>query len=598
MDIKMYSDTLMLISSMLNMRKSTKNRIPYTPQKKAFDQDEPYLQSFERVSPESRGVQSKYIADYFRALKSDDSVVPQSVMILRNGKMIAEGAYYPYRTDIWHVSHSLCKSVTGLAIGLLIDEKKLELDESLVSIFQKSRSAFSSAAVKSITIRHLLTMTTGITFNEAAAITETDWVGGFLVSRPKFEPGESFEYNSMNSYMLSAVVKEITGKSMSEYLDEKLFGHMGITKYYWEKCPKGIEKGGWGLYIMPEDVAKLGQLCLNGGLWHEKRLISEEWIREATKVQQQAYEYMGRFDYGYQIWRARNDYAFIFNGLFGQNAVMIPKHNMIIVCMAGNDEMFQKSRFFDITEKFFGPSFRPLKRRPENRREYEKLLALQAELGVKENEYTKKHIFFKRALPQDDRLPKAAYKLDGKYYDIAEEDRVKTSILPLFVQAMQNNFSRGIKRIGFIVKDGEFFAAITDGDYEYKIPVGFGRARRAQISFNGEKYSVAVLGKFTYDEDSVPVLKISVYYLELSNVRGFKIFFTKSGIFKAECFETPGIQFIYNGVINVLDANRNKLIDIIADKADTDYLEYKINAALEPVLNAKLAETANIFNDL
>lgn len=590
MDIKMYSNTLLLILSMMNVRKTTKNRIPYTPQKKAFPSDEEYLQSFERVSPESQGIRSDYIVKYLNALRDDGRIAPQTVMILRNSKMIANGAYYPYKTDIWHVTHSLCKSITGLAIGLLIDENKLSLDDTLVSIFNETRPAFSFHNIKDITVRHLLSMTTGITFNEAAAATETDWVEGYLTSRPKFEPGTRFDYNSMNSYMLSAIVHEKTGITMSEYLDKKIFSKMGITKYYWEKCPHGIEKGGWGLYIMPEDIAKIGQLYLNGGIWNNEALISEKWVKLSTTAHTKTYDYMGRFDYAYQIWRAKNDYAFIFNGMFGQNAVMIPEYNMIIVCTAGNDEFFQKSNFFNITEQFFGPSFKPLKRLPENPKSYEKLKKAQDELGVAQNEYVKKRIFSKSSLPLKSKLPTAAFKLNDIYYNIDENDICKTSILPLMVQAMQNNFSRGIKKIGFIEHDGTFFLSVTEGDFEYKIPVGFTKAERAQISFNAEKYSVSVLGRFTYDEDNVPVLKVSIYYLELSNIRIFKIFFLKQGEIRIECLESPGKHFIYNGIINALDGNKNKIIDIIAEKADTEYLEWKINSAFEPVLNGTITE--------
>ena len=113
-----------------------------------------------------------------------------------------------------------------------------------------------------------LIMTSLVQFNERGAVSCNDWVRGFLDSPVNGTAGSKFEYNSMNTYMLSAIVTEITGESLMDYLRPRLFEPLGITRIFWESCPKGITKGGWGLFLCPEDAAKIGQLCLQKGMWN------------------------------------------------------------------------------------------------------------------------------------------------------------------------------------------------------------------------------------------------------------------------------------------------------------------------------------------
>ena len=107
---------------------------------------------------------------------------------------------------------------------------------------------------------------------------------------------------------LSAIVSARTEMTLEEYLRPRLFEPLGITRYLWETCPKSITKGGWGLFICPEDMAKLGQLYLNHGMWHEKQIIPADWIRESTTKQVDSIE--GTYGYGYQIWMEQSSEQF------------------------------------------------------------------------------------------------------------------------------------------------------------------------------------------------------------------------------------------------------------------------------------------------
>ncbi|MBS6561304.1 MAG: serine hydrolase, partial [Clostridiales bacterium] len=214
---------------------------------------------FERTNPENVGVSSKELLYFLKDMTENIEASLHEIMVLVDGKVILETAFSPYRKEDWHISHSLCKSVTNLAIGLLFTDGKIKLDEKITSIFSEKKIAFRGK-MKRITVEHLLTMSSGIAFNEASSLFEEDWVKGCLSSGVLFEPGTKFFYNSLNSYLLSAIVVEKTGKGLVDYLEEKLFQKMGIINVFWEKCPKGIEKGGWGLSLTTEDVAKIGTL--------------------------------------------------------------------------------------------------------------------------------------------------------------------------------------------------------------------------------------------------------------------------------------------------------------------------------------------------
>lgn len=158
-----------------------------------------------------------------------------------------------------------------------VSEGKLSLDTKIVDVFRKNVSLFGFIRQKDLTVRHLLTMTSGVSFNETGAISGNDWVKGYLEAFCHHEPGTYFEYNSMNTYMLSAIITEITGETMLDYLKPRLFAPLGITWVFWETCPKGKNKGGWGLFLCVEDMAKLGQLYLDGGKWKGQQVIPEDW---------------------------------------------------------------------------------------------------------------------------------------------------------------------------------------------------------------------------------------------------------------------------------------------------------------------------------
>jgi len=176
MDLKTNRNALSLLRQILDHEKAVTPIIATKPQKPPFDTELPILQPLPRSVPEKQGISSSRIATFFQALRQDETLDIHSIMILRNGHVIAEADFGAYDHKVWHVTHSACKSITGLAIGMLIGEGLLDLDDKITDIFEKKVAPLAFIWLKNLTVRHLLTMSSGVLFSEAGALTEKDWV--------------------------------------------------------------------------------------------------------------------------------------------------------------------------------------------------------------------------------------------------------------------------------------------------------------------------------------------------------------------------------------------------------------------------------------
>ena len=590
MDLKTYRKALALLYHVFDQKTSTEPRIVTHSQKPLFDDSKPVLQPFMRISPESKGISSDYIAGFLEALQNDTTLDLHNIMILCDGAVITEGSFGAYNKNLWHITHSECKSITALAIGMLIDEGKLCLDDRITKIFEKRASVLSQITHKNLTIRHLLTMTSGIQFNEAGAVTEDDWVKCFFESSIRSEPGKQFSYNSMNTYILSAIVKQISGQGLMEYLRKRLWEPLGITEIFWECCPKGIEKGGWGLYIRPEDIAKIGQLVMQKGKWNDRQLVSEGWITQATTTKITTPASMGDYNYGYQIWTGREQNSFLFNGMFGQNLLGYPDTGLLIVSNAGNNELFQQSSFFNIVHKFFYSDFRSRDSLPDNHAAYKRLQMIQNNLG--RISPPKKANWLSNLFDGGNRkvITELCTLCDGKTYIADEAVSATVGLLPVLAQVIQNNYTKGLKSIGFECKSGIFYLIVEEADNCFRLPVGFETPEYADLTFHGEPYKVGISGKFTTNEDDITVLKVRISFLEIANTRFLKIFFYQDKII-TKWSESPGKEYITEALAALMsEVKSHPVVDTLVSKADNDFVLYKISKTLEPKVTAKLKQ--------
>lgn len=594
-------------------------RVDYFPQKPDFPFDAVYEQAFVRATPESQGISSDLFAALLRELDASKDTEMHHFMALRHGKVICECNFAPYPKGMWHITHSMCKSITGMAIGMLIEEEKLKLDENIYDIFPDHINAFSKIFRPVITVEHLLTMTSGVTFNESGIVSGNDWLGSFLNASVNGKPGTEFQYNSLNTYVLSAIVTKRTGETLTEYLTPRLFGPLGITKYYWETCPKGITKGGWGLFLCAEDMAKLGQLYLQRGKWNGQQLVSEYWIEISTARHLKTQN--GTYGYGYQLWMEQRPGSFEYNGMLGQNVIIYPDMDMVLVTNAGNKEMFQDCIMLNIIRKYFPVNYHPADVLPENPLSYSLLKRLCGELenGENNNRSTSLRGRWKRNVVSRRKHSDKKYSyrisaavdrpsdhhsfmraVSGRTY-VMEQQNI--GIAPLFVQVFHNNMTDGISEISFTYDAGNFYVSFTEGEVIHKLPVGFGRAADGCVDLHGEHYLVATLGEFARDENDIPVLKLEITFIEECVKRKVHIFFHEDNGIEIRWNETPGKKMILSGLSSITEELSGNFLynSLLGDhNITTELLHRLMKQTIEPVVRGYLKspkETNSIDTD-
>ncbi len=586
MEIQTINSALQLVLRILDTKAATEPRIETTPDKPAFV-PAPISSPFPRATGESRGISSRVLADYYARLRDDKKLDMHSVTVIKDGAVVAEGDFGAYDRSVWHISYSECKSVVGLAIGMLVDEGKLDIDEKIIKLFAPDVPKLALLTLKDVTVRHLLTMTSCVSFNEAGSVTETDWVRCFLESPIRGELGKKFVYNSMNTYMLSALVCRITGGSLTDFLRPRLFDPLGITEVHWEKCPAGIEKGGWGLYMRPEDFAKIGQLVLNGGVWNGKRLISQEWLDAATSAQSFPPHSYGDYDYGYQIWVGRTHRSFLFSGMFGQNVLGFFDSGVLLVTTAGNDELFQSSTFFTHTHaclgKLFGSSL------PEDsaaRRELAQTLE-----SIKWHPKAQKKLLGVLSAPSSP-LPEECSALDGRVYFPDTLNAPSLGLLPLVTQALQNIYSKGLISLGFRKEGERFTLVVREADVVYSLPLGFTRPERMSLDFHGETHEIATTARFARDEDDRLVLIVRVSFIETASARHIRLYFDESlTSFDAKWAESPGYPFLQEGLDDqISDIKLHPLTDALLKGQTVEYALFRLRSSLMPEFSAAQEE--------
>lgn len=617
----MAKEQIAVAELVLNMilGKTGGTRVDYFPQKPDFPFDAVYEQAFVRATPESQGISSDLLAALLRELDASKDTEMHHFMALRHGKVICECNFAPYPKGMWHITHSMCKIITGMAIGMLIEEEKLKLDENIYDIFPDHINAFSKIFRPVITVENLLTMTSGVTFNESGIVSGNDWLGSFLNASVNGKPGTEFQYNSLNTYVLSAIVTKRTGETLTEYLTPRLFGPLGITKYYWETCPKGITKGGWGLFLCAEDMAKLGQLYLQRGKWNGQQLVSEYWIEISTARHLKTQN--GTYGYGYQLWMEQRPGSFEYNGMLGQNVIIYPDMDMVLVTNAGNKEMFQDCIMLNIIRKYFPVNYHPADVLPENPLSYSLLKRLCGELenGENNNRSTSLRGGWKRNVVSRRKHSDKKYSyrisaavdrpsdhhsfmraVSGRTY-VMEQQNI--GIAPLFVQVFHNNMTDGISEISFTYDAGNFCVSFTEGEVIHKLPVGFGKAADGCVDLHGEHYLVATLGEFARDENDIPVLKLEVTFIEECVKRKAHIFFHEDNGIEIRWNETPGKKMILAGLSSITEELSGNFLynSLLGDhNITTELLHRLMEQTIEPAVRGYLKrpeETGSIDTD-
>jgi len=292
-------------------------------------------------------------------------------MFVRHGKVIAEGWWSPYRPELKHTLYSLSKSFTATAVGMAVQQNKLNLTDKVVSFFPDQVPDNASQYLRDLTVKDLLTMTVGQQPDPTGKIVQdSNWVRSFFSIPIVDKPGTKFLYNSAATYMLSAIVTKVTGQKVYDYLTPRLFQPLGIENADWETDLQGNNVGGWGLRIKTEDIAKFGLLFLQEGKWKRRRILSKKWVKEATtahiiqhpdlpKEKRDSSDW--EQGYCYQLWRSRNN-AYRGDGAFGQFCLIMPDQDAVIAITSETPDMQDE---LNAVWKFLLPAMKK-KRLPAN----------------------------------------------------------------------------------------------------------------------------------------------------------------------------------------------------------------------------------------
>ena len=304
---------------------------------------------FSYASPKDVGVSAKQIKKYIDILEKYE-LSTHGIIMARGNKIFFEKYWEPFDKNFAHRMYSVTKSVVSLAIGFLVQEGKLSLSDKISAFFSDIVPNDLYENVKNQTIEDMLMMSTGV------ASKRPSWFSSHNGDRLKYyfnintgelkpseyskRPGCFFTYDSNGSFVLCALVERLTGKTLMEYMKEKLFTGLGISEgARFLKCPGGHTWGDSALICTPLDLLKIARFTLNYGKIGDEQILSEKYMREAiskkTDNSSMGMLSSSEFGYGYQIWRTWNN-SFFFSGMGCQYAVCVPDSDVILIYTGDN----------------------------------------------------------------------------------------------------------------------------------------------------------------------------------------------------------------------------------------------------------------------
>ena len=286
-------------------------------------------QSLPRSTPEEQGVDPRAVLATLDVVVANPEL--HSLMVVRHGHVIAEGWAAPFGPDRPHALYSLTKTFTATAVGFAVAEGLLTLDDRVVTLLPQHAPVAPDERLARMTVRHLLTMSGGHDPEPTVIDTPGDWVATFLATPLVHEPGERFVYNTPGTYVLSAIVQQVTGQHLLDYLTPRLLEPLGIAGATTEVSPQGVDLGGVGMSIRTEDVAKLGLLYLQDGMWRGHRVLPDGWVAQAGAAQVSTSHWGGvdwQQGYGFQMWRSQH--GFRADGAFGQFSLVLPDEDTVV----------------------------------------------------------------------------------------------------------------------------------------------------------------------------------------------------------------------------------------------------------------------------
>jgi CubicO group peptidase (beta-lactamase class C family) len=323
-------------------------------------------------TPEEQGMDSEELVDMLNYTRNQDYGI-ENVTIIRNGYMVLNAYFSPFSPGSRHHIYSDTKSVISALIGIAIDQGYIEsVDQPILSFFPDRAVANLDANKEAMTLKHVLTMCHGWAYEDTYVFNHQmfqseDWVQ-FVLDAPMAEaPGTRFRYVNAAAFLLSAIIQETTGVDALTFAEEHLFGPLGITDVEWWSNPQGITLGYAGLFMRPEDMAKIGYLYLKGGVWDGEQIVSSTWVEESTHLHTFTDPEYGDLGYGYQWWVGYdgNDGMIFALGVYGQYICVLPQENMVVVILS--DVINGKREGgLEVLKDFIIPAIKSSTKIPEN----------------------------------------------------------------------------------------------------------------------------------------------------------------------------------------------------------------------------------------
>ncbi|MBQ9945731.1 MAG: serine hydrolase [Clostridia bacterium] len=429
------------------------------------------------ASPEEVGVSSKAIECFLTETEKRELDI-HSFMIIRHGKVAAECYRAPFTAERPHAMYSVSKTVTATAIGIAADEKLISLDDKVRDFFPDYTENICDTKLDSLTVRHLLTMTSGKDPSVFADKSNGNWMEYYFSAPWYNEPGKEFRYINENIYILSAIIKRATGDSVRRFLKPRLFEKLGIDYPFWETDQYGIEAGGWGLYLKTEDLAKIMLTYSNKGVYNGKRIMSEKWVNYASgKIADTSSEFDkdAKAGYGCCLWRCADVNAYRADGMFSQYGIVFEDYDAVVVVTSA---IAQQQICRDLLWEFFPNAF------------------IEESCG---NEESAKALYERLKNAKLDSLTRNSSSVYEKKTDGCEIHFRKKiflnligfpmSMLPLAVTYMTTDRAGNIDKMILNYRKSDMLLTWTEGDETNTIPVGldgkyrYGNMRLGQIDY-------------------------------------------------------------------------------------------------------------------
>lgn len=310
-------------------------------------------QEWTTATPDSQGINGTRLQEMETAISSriwrNDII---SLLIIRNGHLVYENYFGdPDRVNIANEIHSCTKSVTSILVGIALAQGVISsVDDYVLDYFPDRTFDNMDERKEAITIRHLLTMTSGLPWDESsypwghplndysAIVNSSDWVQWMLNRAMEYAPGEVWTYNTGGAHVLSAIVSEASGMNTTVFADEFLFTPLGITWFVWPGDSNGHAMGGSDLYLIPRFMAKIGYLMLRGGQWNGQQVVPTSWVLESSANHHNFIPDSPNSDgYGYLWWTYPLLGAYCARGYLGQYIWIIPNYDLVVVITGNNN---------------------------------------------------------------------------------------------------------------------------------------------------------------------------------------------------------------------------------------------------------------------